>query len=74
MRCIEEVMRRKYMVATKELILQWTKPVIGNIIWRQVLEDVEARNVVTQNIVWKSPDLFGHVVGEAEGRGAITFT
>ena len=54
-----------------EDLSQWTKKVTGNIIWKQVLEDVEVRNVFTQNIMWKSLDFFVHVVGETERRGAM---
>ena len=36
--------------------------------WDQVLDTVEARNVVTENIMWNSADFLRHVVGETEGR------
>ena len=41
--------------------------------WSQVLEDVEARNVFIKSIMWRSTDFLRHVMGETEGRGAITF-
>ena len=52
---------------------QWTKKVIGKI-WSQVLEHVEARNFFIKNIMWRSTDIHGHVVGETEEVGAITLT
>ena len=51
---------------------QSTRKVAGGM-WGQVLEDVEARTVYTKRIVWKSTDFLRHVLGETEGRGAITF-
>ena len=48
-----------------------TEKVIGNMC-EHVLEDMEARNVFTKNIMSKSKDFLRHVVGETEG--AISFT
>ena len=56
-----------------EDMLQWTRTVVGKL-WDQVIEEVEARNVFTTNIMWKSTGFLRHVVGETEQRGAITFT
>ena len=39
----------------KEDMPVWTRKAIGRI-WQQVLEDVEASNVYTKSIIWKSPD------------------
>ena len=52
---------------------QWTRKVTCGT-KDQVLEDVEARNVDTKNITWKSTDFSRHVAGGTEGREAITFT
>ena len=41
---------------------RWTRKVIGKL-WNQVLDDVEVRHVFTRNIMWKSTDFHGHVVG-----------
>ena len=56
-----------------EDMLQWTRTVVGKL-WDQVLEEVEARNVFTTNIMWKSAGFLSHVVGQTEQRGTITFT
>ena len=37
------------------------------IFWQQELEDVEASNVYTKNIMWQSTDLLRHIVSEKEG-------
>ena len=43
-------------------------------IWQEVLDDVEARNAFTKSMMWRSTDFLRKVVGEKEGRGAITPT
>ena len=49
----------------------WTRKAIGRI-WQEVMDDVEASSAYTMSILWKST--LRRVVGEKEGRGAITFT
>ena len=39
-----------------------------------VLEDDSARNCFVESITWRSTDFLGHLVGDTEGRGSITFT
>ena len=38
---------------------QWTRKVIDQF-WNQLMEDVEARNVIIKNIMWKSTDFLRH--------------
>ena len=52
---------------------QCTQQVIGKI-RDEVLEDVEERSILTQNIMRKSTDFQWHVGAERKGRVAITFT
>ena len=43
----------------------WTRKAI-EIIWQQVLEDVEANSANTKSIMWKNTDFLRHVVSENE--------
>ena len=53
----------------EENLQQWTKKVIDKI-WSLVWEDVEARNVLINNIMWRSTDFHRYAVEETGGRGS----
>ena len=52
-----ELVKEEMPVLTREAIVRT---------WQQVLEDVQASNVYTKNLMWRSTDVLRQVVSEKE--------